>query len=378
MRRLLFVFLVPFLFSVPETEAQQIARARLEGTVLDMMSGQPLEGVHVFVSRSEIGSVTNESGRFIFNLPLGAHRLVVSRIGHKTQTHDVMIRAPRAYLLDFDLEEDVMQLGELTVSDEPDPDWPVHLESFTEFFLGATDNAEHVEILNPEILDFAENDGMLFATAAEPLMLINRALGYRVEHHLHQFIVDGDETWQDGESFFIEMTPTTEKEAKDWEKNRKMAFNGSANHFFESLMDNRTRQEGFLVYQTQEPGEVGRSDEYRRNSAAPLMRPQFAVNPTVYLTDGSTDNEKIMGFPGYLHIVYTREEEDRAYAEWQRLYHSGETRDVQHSWISLSGAPATLDAEGNVLDPYSVRYYGYMSFERIADTLPKEYRPEGR
>jgi hypothetical protein len=29
-----------------------------------------------------------------------------------------------------------------------------------------------------------------------------------------------------------------------------------------------------------------------------------------------------------------------------------------------------------VLDPYSIMYFGYMSFERMADMLPKEYRPD--
>lgn len=358
--------------------AQQQARARLEGVVREAGTGNALPDVHVFISRSEIGTTSRPDGSYAFTLPLGAHRIVVSRVGHKTQTHDVMVRAPRAYLLNFDLEEAVLELGEISVSDERDPDWDKHVASFREFFLGATPNAEHVRILNPEVLDFEMHDGALYTTAAEPLIIENRALGYRLEHHLHQFIVDGDETWQDGESWFTEMTPSDAAQADQWQENREKAWTGSGQHFFQSLMDDRTRQEGFLVYRVADPGFVGRQSEFERNSAAPMRKPQFAVNPVIYLEEGEGPGERSFAFPGYLQIIYTREPESRAYARWQRIEHSGQTRDMQYSWIRLSGGPSTLDLNGNVLDPYSIMYYGYMSFERIADLLPKEYRPKIR
>lgn len=379
MRRLLaFSLLLIALLAVSPSMAQQQARARLEGVVRDAATGAPLHDVHVFVSRSEFGTISGPDGGYAFTLPLGAHRLVVSRVGHKTQTHDVMVRAPRAYLLNFDLEEAVLELGEISVSDERDPNWDEHLASFEEFFLGATPNAEQVRILNPEVLDFEVHDGALYTTASEPLTIENRALGYRLEHHLHQFIVDGDETWQDGESWFTEMSPSNTAQAEEWKKNREKAWAGSGQHFFQSLMDDRTRQEGFLVYRVEDPGYVGRQSEFERNSAAPMRTPQFAVNPVIYLDEGNGPGERSFAFPGYLQIIYTREPEDRSYARWQRIEHSGQPRDMQYSWIRLSGGPSTLDLNGNVLDPYSIMYYGYLSFERIADLLPKEYRPKIR
>jgi len=379
MRRLLphlLFLIVLFAAEIPLAQAQQQARARLEGHVRDIATNEALEGVHVFVSRSGIGTITDARGRYAFTLPLGAHRLVVSRVGHKTQTHDVMVRAPRAYLLNYDLEEAILELGEINVSDQRDPDWNKHLDSFREFFVGETNNAEFVTIENPEVLEFDLHEGALFATSSEPLILNNRALGYRLEHHLHQFIVDGDETWQDGESYFTELLPQNEDEARRWEKNREKAWNGSGQHFFQSLMQERTRQEGFLIYQVNEPGNVGRQSEFERNSAAPMRKPQFAVNPVIYLDEGESVQERSFAFPGFLQIIFTREPEDRTYARWQRLEHSGDPRDMQYSWIRLHSGPSTLDLQGNVLDPYSIMYYGYMSFERIADLLPKEYRPK--
>ncbi|MBT3449566.1 MAG: carboxypeptidase-like regulatory domain-containing protein [Bacteroidetes Order II. Incertae sedis bacterium] len=373
-KRLIFSISLTFcLFCTPDVYGQQIARARLLGTVQDAASGEALQGVHIFISRSSIGAVSDSEGAFRLMIPLGAHRIVVSRVGHQTQTHDVMIRAPKSYKLDFDLVEEVMVLGELSISDKRDEHWDDYLKQFREAFLGMTDNAKEVEILNPEILDLMKDDGTLIASAEEPLILNNRALGYRIEHHLHQFVIDGDETWQDGESYFREMTPSSEQEAEKWDKHRKKAYNGSAQHFFRSMMDNRTRKEGFQVFHVDDPDEVGDRRQYETNSAAPFQEPQFAVNPFTFLEPGNTDQDYTLDFSNYFMIVYTHEEEDRRYAEWQRVYHSGQVRDMQYSWLRLQNGATTLDSRGNVLDPYAVAYFGYMSFERLADLLPKEY-----
>ncbi len=342
MRFLTLIFILIAVARADLSLAQQVAKARIEGQITDNRTGETLEGVHVFISRSSTGAVSRQDGTFRMMVPLGAHRIVVSRIGYTAQTHDVMIRAPQAFLFDVKLDEEVIELGKLTVSGDRDPDRDKHLQTFIEFFVGETANASDVRILNPEVLDFYREDGKLLATTIAPLEIENRALGYLIEHHLHEFMVDGEETWQDGESFFQELVPSSEEEAQDWRRNRLEAFNGSAQHFFASMMQNRTRQEGFLVYQVEDPGVVGSQSEYCRNQAAPLQTPQFAVNPTTLLTDGASEQERIFDFPDYLHIIYTREPEDQEYARWQRIYHSGEVRHMQHSWLRLSGG-ALLD-----------------------------------
>lgn len=287
-----------------------------------------------------------------------------------------MARAPRSYLLNYEMEEEVMLLGDLTISGVRDKNWDKYLKRFREAFLGMTKSADEVEFLNEEILELSDQDGTLVAAADEPLLLVNHALGYKIEHHLHQFVIDGAETWQDGESFFSELTPSSEKESEKWEKNRLKAYNGSAQHFFQSMLKNRSRQEGFQVYHVKNPGEVGIPSQAERNSAAPFRKPQFAVNPFVFVTPGKSDHDYILDFTDFFMIVYTREEEDRKYAQWQGVFHSGEVRDLQYTWIRLQNGATTIDSQGNNLDPYAIAYYGYMSFERLADLLPKEYRPK--
>ena len=82
-----------------------------------------------------------------------------------------------------------------------------------------------------------------------------------------------------------------------------------------------------------------------------------------------------MSFPKFVLVVYTREREDQQYADWQKVFHSGQARDMQYSWLQLRNGAATLDRQGNILEPYAFSYFGYLSFERLADLMPKEFRP---
>lgn len=371
-----FVFLILGLASASDVTAQQIPRARIEGLVLDSATQEPLEGAHVFVSCSSMGAVANQEGFYRFTLPIGAHRLVVSRIGHQTQVVDIMIRTSQIFRSDFELEEEVVALGSVTVSAERDARWDGQLERFRKAFIGLSANADKVVITNPEVLDFEERNGGFVATAIQPLMVENWALGYRLEHHLHEFVTRGEDTWQDGESAFEEMEAESEAQRVEWQKNRLIAYKGSAEHFFQSVVRNESREEGFQVHLVDDPGTVGEERQSERNFAAPLQKPQFAVNPYNLLEKTENENESLLDFPKYILVVYTREREDQRYADWQKVFHSGQARDMQYSWLQLRNGPATLDSQGHILEPYAFSFFGYMSFERLADLVPKEYRPQ--
>lgn len=355
--------------------AQDPGTPRIEGRVVDAASGSALEGVHVFVSRSTRGTVTDRFGRFGLDIPVGAHRLVVSRVGYVTQTHDVMIRHVAVYGLDVALTEDLVALEGITVTDSRDPAWDGYLKRFRDDFLGTTPNARQVEILNPEVLDFTEEDGVFRAYASGPIELENRALGYHVTHHLHDFAIDGDRTWQDGESYFTELDPSSADQARQWEAARERAFRGSVPHFFLSLIRQRTREQGFVTYIVDSPTTTRGRALSQSHNPNPIRQPFFAVDPARYLSPGADANEHVLAFPKFMHVVYTEEPEDPAYKQWQVLDHTGPVRDMQYSWLALESGSVTIDDEGYAVDPYATAYFGYMAFERLADLLPKEYRP---
>lgn len=71
--------------------------------------------------------------------------------------------------------------------------------------------------------------------------------------------------------------------------------------------------------------------------------------------------------------MYLGELEEEAYLKWQNRPWAKPKAQV--SYLKLETGPAVFDYKGDLIDPYSVTMFGYLAFSRIADSLPKEYRP---
>ncbi len=58
---------------------------KLTGVATDASTGQPLEGVQIFLPGTGYGSITGSSGRyFILNVPPGTYQVSARRIGYAT------------------------------------------------------------------------------------------------------------------------------------------------------------------------------------------------------------------------------------------------------------------------------------------------------
>ena len=342
----------------------QASSATLTGTVTDA-TGEPLPTVNVFIATSMNGTVTDDAGRFrLRGIPLGALRLYVTMIGFEPQAQDIFIREARTYTFDFQLKEAVYEIGEITVTAD-NKKWKRQLEKFTELFIGQTPNAGQTKIVNPEVLDFSAKGGDFRAHASEPLIIENEALGYRVKYFLTEFIAIPNRTKYDGEPLFEEMTTTDPIQAATWKAKRDSAFYGSFRHFMLAMLNDKVEQHGFKAYSRP-------ATQSMRGGAAPGDQ-RYPIKTAKILKDGETPGEKILDFEGFVEIVYTAETESKAYLEWTG---QGFRRpSYRTSMISLENGPALVDLKGDVLDPYGVTFYWYLAFERVADEVPKEYRP---
>jgi outer membrane receptor protein involved in Fe transport len=96
---------------------------KLTGTVTDAGTGQPLEGVQVFVQGTGYGNITNASGRyFILGVPPGTYTVAARRIGYQTleQTNvQVLIDVTRT--VNFQMQTATAILGPVTVRAEAAP-----------------------------------------------------------------------------------------------------------------------------------------------------------------------------------------------------------------------------------------------------------------
>lgn len=356
------LLIIAILFSLTAQSAAQERTASIRGTVIDAGTGDGLEGVHVFVAGTLTGSVTRTDGTYtLTRVPAGAVRLMFSMIGYRTVTVDTVLQRNTVQEIDARLAPRVIELDEVAVSGERPRRWASRLRQFERLFIGESALAQKSDLLNAEVLDFKGGIGRLRASAAEPLVIENRGLGYRLTYHLREFERSGGTVRWDGDPFFEELEPSGDTERSSWPIARCETFFGSFRHLVLSLIEGDAWAEGFRIG--------------TRLSLDPMHRSApFRVRESRIVQDGPSQEERELRWAGYLEVEYVRKLESDEYLRWERRgIHARPT--TQRSWIRVSRRPAIVDLDGEVLDPYALTLYGYFAFTRIGDLLPKEYRP---
>ncbi len=366
------LFLPALLWLVALPAQAQTNAATLAGTVTDRQ-GQPIPSANVFLAGSQRGTATDAQGRYTLDgVPLGAHRIVASVVGYETQGEDLVLRkAGEVKRVNFKLKDAPTALGEVTVESERDERWQQRYEKFRMRFIGESANASETEILNPYVLDFEERMGTLKASAAEPLIIENRALGYRVRYDLTDFEARPDYNFFNGEPFFEEMEPRDAIEMVRWKENRRRAYLGSTRHLLRAIVAGDAEAAGFNLYLLPAQGMGGGGGTFGRRD----MNTRFPTTPEEILKPARQAGEHVLKYNGVLQIIYRDEPEDREFLtrEWSREQRAA--REVQTSELRfpMGKSSAQLDRFGVELDPRSLTVSGYMAFERFAEELPSEY-----
>lgn len=346
--------------------AQDVQTSSIEGRVLDAETNDPLPGTHVFVSRSMVGTTTDSTGRFRLNqVPPGSKRLYVSRIGHANRTITVRLHPGRPVTFTFRLEQEVLQGPAVTVSSERDEEWYERLRRFERLFIGESPRAKHCTLVNPEVLRFEEKWwGKFEARAEEPLIIENRALGYRLKYFLKEFEKSGPVVRWDGEPLFEPLSPDDSLQAAQWQKRRHQAYRGSLRHFLRALRKDRLEAEQFDLFR------IPRASAFRYVNRAD----QMSTTRDRILEPGP-DSTYLFDVRGRLEVIYRGEPESKAYLEWANLDRRT-PREYQTSQIKVNEHPIHVDRYGEFVEPYGATLYRYFAYTiRMAELLPREYEP---
>ncbi len=343
-------------------EAQETTPGTLQGRVVDAKTGEPLVGAHVFLAGSTLGATTDRDGRYrLAHLPPGRHEIAASMLGYEHQSQRLSL--PATDSLDFRLKSTVIALGEVFVAATRPEQWRRHLETFEQLFLGTTDNAERCTLLNPEVLDFTDDDGRLRAEASAPLLIENRALGYRVHYYLKEFEVVHGVLRYLGIPRFDELEPRNKRERRRWERQRRKTYEGSLQHFLATLFD------------------TGNIKDAKKAGFEVSVAPQFELDPSStfpvrsgsLLRPAAEPHSRLLAFEDHLQVVYTPDVRLPSPSGFPGINNT--SLDDYASWITLTDGPAEIDRFGHLFDPYAVTTYGRWSQERIAEILPREYQP---
>ena len=101
----------------------QLNTGKIEGTVVNKDTGQPLVGAQVVVEGTQLGNVTNNDGYyFILNVPPGRRDITFTYTGYqKTTIANQLILAGQTTTVDGQLSSTVIQLEGITVEAEAEP-----------------------------------------------------------------------------------------------------------------------------------------------------------------------------------------------------------------------------------------------------------------
>lgn len=362
------------LFSFIETAKARPNAAVLRGEVQAKDTGQPLPGAHVFLAGSSYGDITDEAGQFTMGaIPAGSYRLIVTMLGFSPVQLPVELSSNETVNLVVELETDIYDLKNITVEGER-PSFKQRskrrrqLTRFKRLFLGNTRNRKGCDLINPEVLQFTDQDGVFSVAASVPLIIENRSLGYRITYKLDGFNAANGSYRYIGEPFFEELEPKSERTSKQWARQREKTFNGSLNHYLRSLAAGRSEEEGFKSYLF--------SELYwhhaHRDIVSNAKEKQALVSMDTLVSQGAAKHEWLLQYQGYLHVLYMEDTMPLDY--YSDIGIKLARVEPYTSALELIEPLAGFNEIGFLNNPFALSRYGFWNWESgVCNNLPFNY-----
>lgn len=332
----------------------------ISGRIIDKDTKQGVPGASVYLSQTTYGAQTKADGTYSFKFQTpGDYTIVVSMIGYKTIQQKISLESGSSYTFNNSITPLVVQLETIVVKSSNEV-WKKDYENFKKFFIGEDSFASDVIIENPEVLTFKQDPRLkrINVTAAAPLTLRNNALGYLIHIDFESVYFNPyDKTglYTLYTNFKDLSSPNRPKQTKEWAKNRKSAYRGSAMHFFRSLNNNTLRQEGFTYLPE---GGVFKSNDDLETIAEFYPVDWGAIINAKYTAYTLTRSPALVGYQ--LRINRGKQVENPSAVTTVTL--QGKAPFV---FISPSGLPR---------NPADLLFVGKWSTERVSRLLPSDYK----
>lgn len=385
------------------------AQIDIKGQIL--FNNKPVENVTIFLNNTSKGTISNKNGEFNLDIKKGFYQLIISHIGYRTIKYELNTSDYTKPLV-FSLSEEEFVLDEVVVSETKNYDtWQSNFSVFLREFIGTSKFSKYCTIINRKVLtlDFDGQNNILTAEASELLHIRNEVLGYDIYYDLEHFSVHKKITKYSGYFYFKELDGRKNKQKK-WRKNRLKAYRGSPIHFYKSILNNTTKNEGFVINQFARKVNKERPNQEEIANARKLLTssnvainfskdietPRNAIDSALmvikkiklpkyidylYRSDipssdiiSVKDNSVFLEFKDNLSIVYSKEKEEEAYI-LRNVFSKPRKALAQTSNIIPVAEPSIIYPTGILANPLIVIYEGYWSFEKFAHSLPLDYEP---
>ncbi|WP_345247819.1 carboxypeptidase regulatory-like domain-containing protein [Nibrella saemangeumensis] len=337
----------------------------LTGRVTDAATGEGLPFANVFINATTKGTTTDEQGRYrLTGVPLGTVELVASYLGYQPANQSLRLESTQTREVNLALTSTGVTLDAVTVTVKKDKTWQRQMRTFERELLGGGPFGRQCEITNSHVVTFTEYNGHLKAEVSEPLVIENKALGYRLRYEMQHFDYNKTITYYGGNSRFEEMQPENPKQAERWRLNRLVAYEGSLRHLMASLVAGNFEQEGFLVYQVN-PSIMRTMD--RPTLLRDVGRRLQPVSLATLIQPGRLSFERRLVSAAPLEIFYTKINS-----------RTSPYSDVAYAWSQMALPQRTMEmtADGWITLPNGMEVKGYLGNERLGSLLPADWKPE--
>ena len=302
----------------------------IKGIVLDQKTRDTISFATIYFNGTFVGTNSDVHGRFELDISKNTLMpLTISAIGYYsvTLTNFSTVKPITIYMA-----PKVYELSEVVIKSQSHARERIaDLREFKNEFLGTTSNANQCEILNENEITFnyGSDQDILKAYASKPIIINNKALGYKITYFLDQFEYDRrTKTFIfKGNIIFNEAYEITDPHRVVFERKRKHAYLGSRTHFFNLLWENKIESSAFAITSPED---------------VPLDYSKIVFQ--------DNNNRKFLRYSEKLKISY-----------YKRL-----------SIVVFLKSSVYFDKNG-YYDPTGISWEGDMADQRIADMLPLEY-----
>ena len=317
------------------------SQSSIEGIVTDAKTKEPLPGATVYLANTTHGTSATSTGSFLLDqIGQGKYDLVVSMVGYKHFSKPVLVDKQVIRDITISLEEEVRQLDAIEITAKKKTN-RADFGEFKKFFLGQTPNSYQCNIMNWHDIFVYKDGPKLYASSREPIVVENKALGYRIVYKLKEFIVDYNNNTirMAGVPRFENLTPKNDKEGKKWIRERDKAYYGSMQHFIRSLKKKELKKNHFSIWDSHS---VEANEE------------------TLFKNSGDSD----ILYKGELSLVFNP---DSFYDPRKR---------GQESTLNFIGRKVTIYDNGYYENYQDILLLGYLGWSlNVADMVPLSYQP---
>ena len=342
----------------------------IKAVVADAESHQPITDVFVFLDNSSTGAITNDQGVFTLKIEDDQDiELVFSHLNYEL----LSLSLENGGVIEdtIFLKASGVLLNEAVVTSKAKPRvrsrW---LKRFREEFLGLNYDKKLIRLVNPDVLLFDQDKGILKASSKESLIIENKLLGYRIQFFLTAFesyANSGDLRYQ-GKVFFEPMKGT-KKEMARFKRNRSKVYKQSSRRFFAAL--GQQRETSLAAY------EVGYA---MLNNAGEIVNYKPMSVDTLQVKEVRKDIYEI-AINRILTITNNQIKIRQAGTKGMGTTLAGRVgnfkqteNNIPRSYLWSKKGRIVINKYGTILNPLEIEEAGYWSSLRVASLLPLDYK----